>query len=86
MTCLNAAPNPSQTGRWNLVWVHAKIHGMARSDSMPPLGFRFDGRLPIFIRPYSISGVACRITKKCVGVNLFLSMVRTRCKVRVVSH
>ncbi|KAJ6880193.1 hypothetical protein NC652_033518 [Populus alba x Populus x berolinensis] len=35
-----------------------KIHGIARSDSMLPLGFRVDGRLPIFIRPYSNSGVA----------------------------
>uniref|UniRef100_A0A2P2JIP8 Phosphoenolpyruvate carboxylase n=1 Tax=Rhizophora mucronata TaxID=61149 RepID=A0A2P2JIP8_RHIMU len=27
---------------------------------MPPLGFLFDGRLPMFIRPYSNSGVAQR--------------------------
>ncbi|BAD73102.1 unknown protein [Oryza sativa Japonica Group] len=60
MACLNAAPKPSHTGRWNRVCVHAKIHGMARSDSMPPPGFRFDGRLPMFIRPYSVSGVAAR--------------------------
>ena len=39
-----AAPRPSHTGRWNRVCVHAKIQGMARSDSMPPLGLRFDGR------------------------------------------
>ena len=34
------------------------LHGIARSVSMPPLGLRVDGRLPIFIRPYSNSGVA----------------------------
>ncbi|BAS74428.1 Os01g0758350 [Oryza sativa Japonica Group] len=54
-TCLNAAPKPSHTGRWNRVCVQAKIQGIARSDSMPPLGFRFDGLLPIFILPYSNS-------------------------------
>lgn len=27
---------------------------------MPPLGFLFDGRLPMFILPYSSSGVAYR--------------------------
>ncbi|BAT05141.1 Os08g0366050 [Oryza sativa Japonica Group] len=58
--CLKAEPKPSQTGRWKRVCVHAKIHGMARSDSMPPLGFLLDGLLPIFILPYSISGVARR--------------------------
>lgn len=33
---------------------------MARIDPMPPLGFLFEGRLPIFILPYSNSGVARR--------------------------
>lgn len=59
-TCLNAAPNPSQTGRWNRVCVQAKIHGIARSESIPPLGFLLDGLLPMFILPYSVSGVACQ--------------------------
>uniref|UniRef100_A0A7C9AN56 Uncharacterized protein n=1 Tax=Opuntia streptacantha TaxID=393608 RepID=A0A7C9AN56_OPUST len=59
ITYLNAAPKPSHTGRWNRVWVHAKIQGIARSDSIPPLGFLFDGRLPMFMRPYSVSGVTC---------------------------
>lgn len=58
IACLKAAPNPSHTGRWNRVWVQAKIHGIARSVSMPPPGFLFDGRLPMFILPYSVSGVA----------------------------
>lgn len=58
MTCLKAAPKPSHTGRWNLVCVQEKIQGIARSDSMPPLGFLFDGRLPMFILPNSVSGVA----------------------------
>ena len=54
-----ATPSPSQTRRWNRVCVQAKIHGMARRDSMPPLGLHFDGRLPVFMRPYSSFGVAC---------------------------
>lgn len=29
---------------------------------MPPLGFLFDGLLPMFILPYSVSGVACKKT------------------------
>jgi hypothetical protein len=56
--CASAPLSPSQTGRWKQVYVHAKIQGMALDDSMPPLGLRFDGRLPIFRRPYSSSGVA----------------------------
>jgi hypothetical protein len=34
---------------------------------MPPLGFLFDGLLPIFILPYSVSGVACQ---KSIRVNI----------------
>ncbi|KAJ4886685.1 hypothetical protein Rs2_26433 [Raphanus sativus] len=55
---LKTATNPYHTGRWNLVCVQAKILGIARRDSIPPLSFRFDGLLPMCIRPYSSEG-AC---------------------------
>mmetsp|Transcript_3920 Transcript_3920/g.13724 ORF Transcript_3920/g.13724 Transcript_3920/m.13724 type:complete len:241 (+) Transcript_3920:1188-1910(+) len=63
---LNAVPMPSHTGRWNDTCVHAKIHGMARSDSTPAFGLRLEGRLPMFMRPSSLAGVACcRYRPKC---------------------
>jgi hypothetical protein len=31
---------------------------------MPPLGFLLDGLLPMFILPYSVSGVACQQTSQ----------------------
>ena len=36
---------------------HAKIQGMARSDSMPAFGLRLAGREPMFMRPSSEAGV-----------------------------
>jgi len=61
-----------------------KIHGIARSVSMPPPGFRVDGRLPIFIRLYSISGVA-RImeipnTRKMKHVHQCTNILRVKMK------
>lgn len=50
ITCLKAASNPGHTGRRDLVRVQAKIHGMVRSDSILPLGFLFDGLLPMLVR------------------------------------
>lgn len=34
------SPTPSHVGKLSRVWVHANTHGMARSDSTPPLGLR----------------------------------------------
>ena len=52
-----ASPTPSQTGRWKRVWVQAKIQGMARRVSMLPAALRLAGRLPMFMRPSSLTGV-----------------------------
>jgi hypothetical protein len=57
-TAMIASPAPSHTGKWNRVWVQAKIHGIARSVEMPPDGLRFEGRDPMFIAPSSATGVA----------------------------
>ena len=43
-----------------LTCVHAKIQGMARSVSTPPLALRLDGLLPMFMRENSVSGVTWR--------------------------
>mmetsp|Transcript_46593 Transcript_46593/g.116054 ORF Transcript_46593/g.116054 Transcript_46593/m.116054 type:complete len:295 (-) Transcript_46593:2289-3173(-) len=58
-TSRKAVPRPSHTGRWNRVWVHAKIHGIALSVSTPPC-FLLAGREPMLSRPSSCSGVAAR--------------------------
>jgi hypothetical protein len=55
-----ASPTPSHAGSSRRVWVQAKIHGMARSDSMPPCTFRLAGRLPMFRYDSSPDGVAAR--------------------------
>ena len=34
------SPTPSHVGKLSRVWVHANTHGIARSDSTPPFGFR----------------------------------------------
>ena len=54
------SPMPSQAGRPRRVCVQAKIQGMARRLSTPPLGFRFAGREPTFNAASSSSGVALR--------------------------
>lgn len=46
------------TGRWNLVCVHAKTHGIALSPSMPLVCLRLAGLLPMLSRPSSPTGVA----------------------------
>jgi hypothetical protein len=37
------SPTPSQAGRLSRVCVHANCQGMARRDSMPPVGFLLAG-------------------------------------------
>mmetsp|Transcript_2748 Transcript_2748/g.8229 ORF Transcript_2748/g.8229 Transcript_2748/m.8229 type:complete len:303 (+) Transcript_2748:291-1199(+) len=54
----SASPMPSQTGKWNRIWVQAKIHGMARRVSIEPAARRFAGRDPMFILPSSDTGVS----------------------------
>ena len=48
---------PSQTGRWKRICVQAKIQGMALRSSMLPAALRLAGRLPMFMRPSSLTGV-----------------------------
>ena len=61
-----ACPMPSQTGRWKRIWVQAKIQGMARRSSMLPAALRLAGRLPMFMRPSSLTGVtAWKNSMKC---------------------
>ena len=52
-----ACPMPSQTGRWKRICVQAKIQGMALRSSMLPAALRLAGRLPMFMRPSSLTGV-----------------------------
>merc|ERR1719498_665168 len=52
-----AVPIPSQTGRWNRVWVHPNTQGIARSFVTPPDLERREGRLPSFMFPISRTGV-----------------------------
>mmetsp|Transcript_27911 Transcript_27911/g.41154 ORF Transcript_27911/g.41154 Transcript_27911/m.41154 type:complete len:94 (-) Transcript_27911:2371-2652(-) len=54
------SPTPSQAERCKRVCVHANVQGIALRLSMPPLGLRFAGRLPILRLPSSSSGVAWR--------------------------
>ena len=49
---------PNQDGSTKRVCAQAKIHGIARKLSIPPLGLRLAGRLPKGSLPSSCSGVA----------------------------
>ena len=56
----NEAPAPSHAGNIRRFCIHAKIHGIARKLSTPPVGFRFAGREPSGSLESSCSGVALR--------------------------
>ncbi|KAF3339104.1 hypothetical protein FCM35_KLT16575 [Carex littledalei] len=56
--CLRPVPTPSHAGSTNLVWVHAKTHGMACKLPMPRVCLGFVGRLPMFRKGSSDWGVA----------------------------
>ena len=60
MTCFSAAPAPNQAGSIKRFCVHAKIQGIARNVSTPPVGRRFAGLDPSGNLPSSNSGVAAR--------------------------
>jgi hypothetical protein len=60
MACCSPLWAPSQAGSISRFWVQAKIQGMARRLSTPPLGLRLAGREPSGSLPSSISGVAAR--------------------------
>ena len=64
----SAVPAPYQDGSSSRFWVHAKTHGIARSDSTPATPLRDGGREPMLSCESSAIGAACAEEAQELGV------------------